>query len=55
MFPDRRIKRLTDYPNSRFFMGIDGALTATGYNTVHELSYFNVPSIYVPDNFGSKR
>ena len=39
---------LRDYPNSRFFRGLDIAISAAGYNTYHELLYFGIPSIFIP-------
>lgn len=48
-FYDKRIKMLRDYPNSRFFNAFDLAITACGYNTFHELMYFGVPSIFIPN------
>ncbi|PYZ95878.1 hypothetical protein CR205_15970 [Alteribacter lacisalsi] len=43
------VMTLRDYPNSMYFNGFDLAITATGYNTFHELMYFGVPSIFVPN------
>lgn len=40
---------LKDYPNSRFFNAFDLAICACGYNSFHELLYFGVPSIFVPN------
>jgi UDP-N-acetylglucosamine:LPS N-acetylglucosamine transferase len=40
---------LRDYPNSRYFAGVDLAITAAGYNTFHELLYLGVPSILIPN------
>ena len=40
---------LRQYPNSRYFNGFDLAITATGYNTFHELMYFGVPSVLIPN------
>jgi UDP-N-acetylglucosamine--N-acetylmuramyl-(pentapeptide) pyrophosphoryl-undecaprenol N-acetylglucosamine transferase len=36
------------YPNSRFFEAFDLAISAAGYNTVHELLFFGVPAILIP-------
>lgn len=46
---DKRIMVLRDYPNSRFSNAFDMAITACGYNTFHELMYFGVPSIFIPN------
>ena len=46
---DRPVRILTQYPNSLFFRGIDLAITATGYNTFHELMHFGVPTIFIPN------
>lgn len=40
---------IRDYPNSRYFKAFDLAISAVGYNTFHELLYFNVPSIFIPN------
>lgn len=36
------------YPLSRYLRAFDFAVSATGYNTFHELVAFKVPAIYVP-------
>jgi len=45
----RSVKIITDYPLSRYYLGFDFAITAAGYNTVAELTYFGVPSIFIPN------
>ena len=40
---------LQQYPNSKYFNAFDLAITAVGYNTFHELMYFGVPSILIPN------
>lgn len=40
---------IRNYPNSQYFKGIDMAISAAGYNTFHELLYFGVPSIFIPN------
>lgn len=44
-----RVITIRNYPNSQYFIGIDGAISAAGYNTFHELLYFGVPSIFIPN------
>nr|WP_286672883.1 glycosyltransferase [Anaeromonas gelatinilytica] len=44
-----RVLVIRDYPNSRYFSAFDLAISATGYNTFHELMYFGVPSIFIPN------
>ncbi|MCA0970972.1 methyltransferase domain-containing protein [Halobacillus litoralis] len=44
-----RLFVIRDYPNSRFYEAFDLAITAAGYNTYHELMYFGVPSIFIPN------
>lgn len=39
---------LSNYPNARYFSGIDAAISAAGYNTVHELLAFRVPTLFLP-------
>jgi UDP:flavonoid glycosyltransferase YjiC (YdhE family) len=47
---DRKgVYTLRDYPNSRYFAGVDLAITAAGYNTFHELLYLGVPSVFIPN------
>ena len=40
---------IKDYPNSKFFGGFDFAISACGYNSFHELLYFGVPTIFLPN------
>lgn len=40
---------IKDYPNAKYFNGFDFAVSACGYNTFHELIYFGVPAIYLPN------
>lgn len=40
---------LRDYPNSRYFNAFDLAVSAAGYNSFHELMYFGVPTIFIPN------
>lgn len=44
-----RIWNYRNYPNSAMFSEIDFAITTAGYNIVHELAYYNIPAILVPD------
>ncbi|MFA9464115.1 MAG: glycosyltransferase [Velocimicrobium sp.] len=44
-----RVITIRNYPNSIYFEGIDFAVSAAGYNTVHELLAFKVPSIFIPN------
>ncbi|MFC1964499.1 methyltransferase domain-containing protein [Chloroflexota bacterium] len=48
MYTYEDIKILKDYPNSRYYMAFDLAISASGYNTFNELMYFGIPSIFVP-------
>jgi UDP:flavonoid glycosyltransferase YjiC (YdhE family) len=43
-----RVHLLRQYPNALFFNAFDLAISAAGYNTVHELLFFGVPSILIP-------
>lgn len=47
--PQEGVQLLSYYPNSLYFNGFDLAITATGYNTFHELMHFGVPSILIPN------
>ena len=38
-----------DYPNSRYCNGFDYCISAVGYNSFHEMMYFNVPTIFIPN------
>jgi len=40
---------LRDYPNSRYFNAFDLVVSAAGYNSFHELMYFSVPTIFIPN------
>lgn len=44
-----KIVNIKRYPNAQLFLGIDYAITSAGYNTVHELAYCKVPSIFIPN------
>jgi len=46
---DDRIILLKDYPNAKYFRGFDLAISATGYNSFHELLSSNVPAVYLPN------
>lgn len=43
------IRTIRDYPLSRYYQGFDIAISAAGYNTVTELAYFGIPSIFIPN------
>lgn len=45
----KRVKVIRDFPVSRFFNAFDAAISACGYNTFHELMYFGIPSILIPN------
>lgn len=47
---NERVITLRNYPNSVYFNAIDFAISAAGYNTFHELIFFKVPSIFIPNN-----
>ncbi|UYV55703.1 glycosyltransferase [Priestia megaterium] len=40
---------IRDYPISSYYNAFDLAITASGYNSFHELLFFNVPSIIIPN------
>lgn len=40
---------LKDYPNAKYFNGFDFAVSACGYNSFHELLYFEVPTLFLPN------
>jgi UDP-N-acetylglucosamine--N-acetylmuramyl-(pentapeptide) pyrophosphoryl-undecaprenol N-acetylglucosamine transferase len=48
MTPPPGVHLIRQYPNARFFNAFDLAISAAGYNTVHELLFFEVPAILVP-------
>jgi UDP:flavonoid glycosyltransferase YjiC (YdhE family) len=48
VLPPPGVHLLRQYPNARFFNAFDLAISAAGYNTVHELLFFGVPSILIP-------
>jgi len=43
------VTTIKDYPLSRYYQGFDIAISAAGYNTVTELAYFGIPSIFIPN------
>ncbi|HZA65916.1 MAG TPA: glycosyltransferase [Geminicoccaceae bacterium] len=48
MTPPPGVHLIRQYPNARFFNAFDLAISAAGYNTVHELLFFGVPAILIP-------
>ena len=44
-----RILNHKNYPNSYMFPEVDFAITTAGYNITHELAYYKIPAILVPD------
>ena len=40
---------IKDYPNAKYFNGFDFAISACGYNSFHELVYFGLPTIFLPN------
>jgi UDP:flavonoid glycosyltransferase YjiC (YdhE family) len=48
VMPAPEVHTIRQYPNSLFFGAFDLAISAAGYNTVHELLFFGVPAILVP-------
>ncbi len=44
-----RVITIRNYPNTIYFEGVDFAVSAAGYNTVHELLAFKIPSIFIPN------
>jgi UDP-N-acetylglucosamine:LPS N-acetylglucosamine transferase len=40
---------IRDYPISSYYNAFDLAITASGYNSFHELLFFNVPAIIIPN------
>jgi len=43
------VRTIKDYPLSRYYQGFDVTISAAGYNTVTELAYFGIPSIFIPN------
>lgn len=48
------ITTIRSYPNSQYFKALDYAVSASGYNTFHELLHYGVPSIFIPNTKTSK-
>lgn len=40
---------IRSYPNAQYFKALDIAISAAGYNTFHELLYFGIPTVFVPN------
>lgn len=51
---NQSITTIRSYPNSQYFKAIDYAVSASGYNTFHELLYYGVPSLFIPNTQTSK-
>ena len=43
------VLHLRTYPLSRYFKAFDGAISAVGYNSFHELIACSVPAIFIPN------
>ncbi|MDC0055699.1 hypothetical protein OAJ94_01450 [Deltaproteobacteria bacterium] len=48
-FNHSRVRILRDYPNSFYFNSFDFAIIAGGYNSIHEVVRFQLPSICYPN------
>lgn len=48
-YENTRLRIIEHYPNAKYFYGCDYAISATGYNTYHELIYLQIPSIFIPN------
>ncbi len=46
--PEGAVHLRATFPMSRYYAAFDGAVSAAGYNTFHELIRFGVPSVFVP-------
>ena len=43
-------RTVRDFPNSKYYKAFDVAILAAGYNSVNESVYFNLPSIFLPND-----
>ena len=48
-YVNERIQIIKDYPNAKYFKGLDLAVSACGYNSFHELLYTKVPTVFLPN------
>jgi hypothetical protein len=46
--PEGIVHLRATFPMSRYYAAFDGAVSAAGYNSFHELIRFGVPSVFVP-------
>lgn len=44
-----RIRKIREYPNSRYFNSFDFAIMAGGYNSYHEAVNYSLPTIFYPN------
>lgn len=44
-----RARMLSQYPNALCFNAFDLAISATGYNTFHELMHYGLPALFIPN------
>lgn len=53
-YDHERVAIIKEYPNSIYFNCIDIAISAAGYNTFHELLYFGIPTVFIPNTKTTK-
>lgn len=46
---EKQVSTIRSYPNYYYYPAVDRAISAAGYNTTHELAYYRIPTIFIPN------
>lgn len=46
---EKQVSTIRSYPNYYYYPAVDRAISAAGYNTTHELAYYGIPTVFIPN------